>query len=201
MCLFQISAALDASCWRQLSKWHVYHLLNSGMTWPFWSFFAEEFQSAEEGDARRGYLAVLADGVFRATMSEKVKTIVPPVLHQFIPVISTPRCVFFTSVAIENSDGSNNELHSMPSAEMKTVAAEMKTRVSQRESPDDLSEWLSSIADEGEFSQLVRYLKVISLHTLKFGDEKCLRTNSSKASILLPTKPNLIYYNCLFLFS
>lgn len=126
-CLFQLLPIVDTSSARQLASLLSYHLLNTDLIWPHWTYFGSEYIEADTGDARRYFLSHLIDALCRASVLDKVKHVVPSALHSNLLDDSPPSCEMY-----------------MKRPELASVASEMKSRVERRQHPDELQEWLES---------------------------------------------------------
>lgn len=126
-CLFQLLPIVDTASARQLAGLLSYHLLNTDLIWPHWTYFGSEYLEADTGDARRLFLCSLVDSLSRASVIDKVKHVVPSNMHGNFPDDSPPTAETYSK---------------RPT--LADVALEMKSRVERRQHPDELQEWLET---------------------------------------------------------
>lgn len=137
--------ALDTVSWRELSKYLSAHLLNTQLHWPLWQPWGEDYASAVElecnGDQKL-FLDLLLDRITRSSVPDKIKRVVSASMHSAIPESGlssfAPSCPLFDFSTPSN----NGEISGL-----RTVAGDILVRLSKRESPEVLLEWLEGPHD------------------------------------------------------
>jgi hypothetical protein len=102
--LFQFVNDLDAFCVKELANWLSFHLLNTRMAWPYWSFFVDEFNAATFNSPTRTFVALLIDKCGRAAVQESITKAVPEEFHWLLPQDANPRCHYLAEGSLVHPD-------------------------------------------------------------------------------------------------
>jgi hypothetical protein len=125
--LAQLFPAMDASAWRNVTRWLSSHLTNSKLAWPFWDYWTSDYTAAEPDAVHRAFMGLLVEQCARAVSALRLRSALPEGVHGAIVGEYAPV-----------AEG----MFSQGDAPLALVAQELLRRVEAREDPDDLQEWL-----------------------------------------------------------
>lgn len=137
--LYQQIAELDTSIVRELSRWLSFHLNNSQLIWPYWTYWAQELKTASPGDASRSFLQMVVEKCARLGLPEKVRTALPKDMHHLIPAdCCVPKSQYFTK------NGHVTPANSV----LSNVAANLRSFIQgsdTKPSGDSVFDWLEAL--------------------------------------------------------
>ncbi len=141
--LYRLIPATDVSAWREITSWLSFHLANFGIGWPYWSYWANDFDPANEDsdEHTRQFIGLLVDKISRVQSVDTIKKVLPAEVHSAIPNLSkvTPNCPFYSAT---------------PSADLASqgvsIAKEILTMVEQREDIDEMETFFEKYSSEDD---------------------------------------------------
>lgn len=178
--LFQYGNELDTIVWRQLGSWLSFHLVNTKMSWPYWSHWADELQlfnsvvgagghqvsvssGKDEEDAVAScegaiLIKLVLDRCARCMVREQIIQSLPvQVLQDVVPDLSLgPQCSLLQAVGEMDVDNSEIQLK-----ELEMLARALLGLVEQRVEAEALDEWLETanvIDDLGDGNWKIKIL-------------------------------------------
>lgn len=142
--LFNMSSDLDWTLWRSVADWLGFHLVNTKVSWPYWTQWAEDLQAYQNGsdDSFAAENALFLTSVIqkctRILQPDIVKEALPVGLQSLVPGPVITRCSLFARAA-----GSETE-------EVAEQTKELLNMVRARVSADDVEQWLEALTLAGD---------------------------------------------------
>ena len=175
--LFQYGSDVDSTVWRhQLGAWLAFHLVNTKMSWPYWSHWAQELQTlnkhifgatssnetaadteVEEADINYEgvlFIKLVLDRCARRVVRQHLLEALPlsaaanmGVLHDALPSLTEgPYCPLLQSAQDMTVDTAEGDGTNNNTSEIEQYAKALYQMIEERVDSDELDEWLENTA-------------------------------------------------------
>lgn len=177
--LFLLLPELDVTVARAVGDWFTFQFINSGYSWPTWSFWVDGCGLDEAGNVKtvigedgvstgamvadydtlvtRLFCHGLTQKASRLVTYDSLKTKIPAAFHQYFDYDEVPKCSLF--IADARAPGAN------PAA--TGYAAELRKLVEERLNGDDILDWMENLpqlsAEGNEKILLVMFVQTLCL--------------------------------------
>lgn len=158
--LYQLAPAMDTTSWKSITTWLSYQLVNFKLSWPYWDYWATEFNTIDDSnyaseeqkqligpqhDTSKAFILDVVDKTSRLSFPTAMKAVLPSSLHVCIPQQDVSNNVANAGSVLLYSCLQMGPVDSASLGAVATTTMELYQKMSTNYSQDDVENWLDEV--------------------------------------------------------